>query len=385
MKLLAKTLLGLENVLAEEINAIGASNVTQLNRAVSFEGDTEIMYKANLNLRTAIRVLVELETFKISGVEDLYKKLFAMNWQDYIGRLQTISVDSIVFSKLFNHSGYVALKTKDAIVDKMREIHRIRPNVDIKHPDVRINVHIAENVCTVSLDSSGESLNRRGYRTDAFAAPLNEVLAAGMLSLSGWDKKTPLYDPMCGSGTLLIEAAMMAYNIAPGIYRPEFGFERWITFDKDIWEKVLDHAQENEIKYDGNIMIFGSDSDSKALQATKVNIANASFSKRIEIKKEKFENTTAPTENGFIITNPPYGERITTDDINALYKEIGDTLKHKYTNYTAWILSGNEYAFKHLELKHTKTYSLLNGKIECKFREFRVFKGSHKEYKTSEN
>ena len=379
MKLTAKTMFGLEPILAKELEDLGAKNIILRKRAVSFTGDLRLMYKANLNLRTALRILVEIDHFEIRGVEDLYNKIKRIDWTKYIERNQTISVDSLVFSRMFEHSGYVSLKTKDAVVDQIREKRKTRPDVDTKNPDVRINVHIADKWCSLSLDSSGDSLNKRGYRLDAGLAPLNEVLAAGILLQTGWNAKQPLYDPMCGSGTLVIEAALMAYNIAPGMYRNIFGFEKWNNFDADIWEDVLDEAEEKEIRKPEQIMVYGSDVSRRAVVNTKRNVENARLQKRVSITHLDFLNSTPPVEEGVIVTNPPYGERIEPKSITELYAKIGQTLKHKYPGYYAWIFSGSSLGFKNLELKHNKSINLMNGGIECRLRKYALFQGKFKD------
>lgn len=377
MKYIAKTLFGLESILAEELQQIGASNIRIGTRAVFFEGDLRVLYRANYELRTAIRILVELTEFKVFDEKMLYRKIREFNWSDYLTNNQTFAIDAVTSSKQFTHSKYVALKTKDAIADQFRERYGRRPNVDIKDPDLRIHVYINQNQCAVSLDSSGDSLHRRGYRTQALEAPISEVLAAGMLLLSGWDGKTALIDPMCGSGTIIIEAALIAYGIPPQRYREKFGFMGWSNFQPDLWEEVVEAAN-RQIK-ETDVPLFGYDKDFKAIKIAAENAFNAQLEGKIQFERKKFERLEKPAEEGVIIMNPPYDERLESDNIIGLYQMIGDQLKQTFTGYEAWIISSNKDAIKRIGLRPSKKLTLFNGKLECKYHKFEMYAGTKKQ------
>ncbi len=374
-ELIAKTFKGLENVLADEIMALGAHEVTKLNRAVSFKGDKALMYKANLWLRTALKILKPINKFKAKNEIDLYKGISQINWNNYFNVDDTLSIQTIVNSSYFNHSQYVALKAKDAIVDQFRNYYGKRPSIDTENPTVLINIHINEDDCDVSIDSSGESLHKRGYRINSTIAPLNEVLAAGLILLSGWDKKCNFLDPMCGSGTIPIEATLLAYNIPPGIFRKNFGFEKWKDFDSDLLEKIYnDDSKEN--KYQNQIT--GSDVSSGAIRIAIENAKNASISNKITFKVESFESIINTEQPGIIIFNPPYGERIKKNNIDAFYEMIGNQLKKRFVGHEVWILCGNKDAQEHIGLHPSKKFNLLNGNIESKFQQFEIYSGSKK-------
>lgn len=374
--MVAKTFKGLEDVLADELNQLGALNVTKVFRAVEFEGNKELMYRANFHLRTALRILKPIAEFDAKNEDELYQEIQKINWEEYFGVKNTFAVDSVVHSRLFSHSKYVALKVKDAIVDQFRDKHGKRPYVEVDDPDLRISIHISEHKCSVLLDSSGESLHKRGYRIKTNKAPLNEVLAAGMILLSGWDKQSDFIDPMCGSGTLLIEAAMIAYNIPPGIYRNKFGFETWLDFDADLFEEIYEEEQE-EKEFEGRIM--GSDVSEIAIRIAKENIDNASLSKKISVLVKAIENYKPKDDRkGVVVTNPPYGERIKKNEINSFYKVLGDRFKQVYQGYDIWLLSSNFDAIKNIGLHPSKKMTLFNGALECKFLEYSIYKGSKK-------
>ncbi len=382
-RMIAKTFFGLEQVLANELDKIGASNIEVINRAVSFEGDLSIMYKANYLCYTAIRILKPIATFEVKNEEDLYQKLLKIEWWNYMDVNQTLAIDAVVSKSDISHSKYAALKSKDAIVDCFREKYKRRPSVDVENPSLRINIHIFKENCSVSLDSSGSSLHKRGYRSQVDKAPLNEVLAAGLIKLSGWDGTTNLLDPMCGSGTLLIEAAMQAYGIPAGYYRENFGFKSWKDYDNKLWEKIcneaLDHQKEPECE------ILGIDHSFKAISISKENVKSARFHKDIFLRHTSFEELKTPFKSGTIITNPPYGERLEESDIIALYKMIGDQLKAKYAGYNAWVLSGNLEALKFVGLRPSKKITVFNGAIECRFAKFEIYAGSRKFSKSGKN
>jgi putative N6-adenine-specific DNA methylase len=374
--LVAKTLHGLEEVLAEELKALGAEEVTQGVRAVSFKGDLKMIYEANLHLRTAIKILQPVHTFRTINQVDFYTGIRNIDWSQYMTNDDTLSIDGVVSSPHFNHSGFIALKAKDAIVDQFRDKTGKRPSVSTSDPTIRINIHINDDRCTVSLDTSGEALNKRGYRVNTNQAPINEVLAAGMILLSGWDKKTPFVDPMCGSGTMLIEAAMIAKNIPPNIIRQHFGFETWNNFNQDLWEEVLDEAYNKYI--DDCPPIIGSDIDKKIINAAKVNINNIRLTKCIKLESLPVEQFVPPTGPGIVVTNPPYGERLKKSDIDNFYKTIGDRMKSVYKDYDVWLLSSNLEAIKFIGLRPTRRIHLLNGPLDCRFLKFSIYEGSKK-------
>ncbi len=376
-KLLAKTTFGFEDLLSEEVTSFGATNIEKLTRAVLFDGDLETMYKVNLWSRVSLRVLKPVKTFPAGSEQQLYDEVKKIDWSEYLTVDETLAVDGVVSNSVLNHSLYVALKTKDAIVDQFREKSGRRPSVDTSRPKVRINVHISKDVATVSLDSSGDSLHKRGYRVQTGEAPVNETLAAGMVMLSGWDRKSPLIDFMCGSGTILIEAGLMAKNIAPGIFRNEFGFERWNDFDSALWEKIRDDAKAGELdKID--FPITGIEKSSHTLKTAKENTVNARLADSIRLHAMPFEEYTPDVHNGTVIINPPYGGRITDDDLFSLYKSIGDQLKKKYKGFTAWVLTANKEAAKNIGLKPSRKVELYNGSLECRFLKFELYEGSKK-------
>lgn len=376
-KLTAITFKGLEDVLYDELKNLGAQNLIKGNRAVEFEGDKALMYRANFHLRTAIRILKPIAEFKVNNEHELYDAIQTIDWSNYFDLKNTFAVDSVVHSNNFSHSKYVALKVKDAIVDQFRSKFKKRPFVDTDNPDLRISVHISHDQCTVSLDSSGESLHKRGYRIKTNKAPLNEVLAAGMIMLSGWDKKSVFIDPMCGSGTLVIEAAMIAHNIPPGMYRESFGFETWNDFDADLLESIY---EEDIPEVNTDISILGADVSEVAIRIAKENVENANLKRKIDLLIKPIENYNPPTEeNGIVITNPPYGERIKKNEINSFYKLLGDRFKNKYSGFEIWLLSSNFEAIKYIGLKPTQKLTLFNGPLECKFLNYSIYKGSKKQ------
>ena len=376
MKIVAKTPFGLEDILIREIESIGGQNIEKLNRAVSFEGDKRLLYKANLHLRTALRVLLPIKTFQVKNEHDLYKEIKKMSWNKYLELDKTFSIDATVNSSYFNHSKYVALKAKDAIADRFRDDYNKRPNVDINDPDLKINLHINESSCTVSLDSSGDSLHKRGYKSTEHPAPLNEVLAAGLIMLSGWDKKTTFVDPMCGSGTIVTEAALYAHNIAPGTFRKKFGFMTWKDYDSDLWDDLIGEAITEETDFEGKI--YGFDLSRKYAELTEAIVEDISMEDTVEIKQCNFFDLSKPEEDGVIIMNPPYDERMKKEAIDEFYKKIGDQLKQQFNGYNAWIFSGNKDALKSVGLRTAKKLTLKNGPIDCKFHLYELYKGTTK-------
>lgn len=375
-KMVAKTLYGLEEILAKEIRQLGASEVVIGTRNVSFMGDTGFMYKANLCCRTAIKILKPITVFNVFTEDDLYKRVYNIPWEDYMNTKGSLAVDATVFSKQFTHSKYISLKTKDAIVDRFRDKEGTRPNVDLDHPTLRINIHIDRNICTVSLDSSGQSLHKRGYKLANTMAPINEVLAAGMIMLSEWNGQCDFLDPMCGGGTILIEAAMIACNIPPNLNRREFGFENWIDFDFDLYKLIEDSALK-KIR-DFNFKIFGYDIDAFVLSKAKENIKSANLQEFISVRKQNFFESKKETEKPmYLVFNPPYDERLQVDT-EVLYSSIGTTLKHNYPGTQAWMITSNMEALKHVGLRPSRRIKLYNGKLESKFVKYEMYEGSRK-------
>ena len=376
-KITAKTLAGLEDILVEELKEIGATEIEKGTRVVFFQGDDKILYKANLLCRTALKILKPIRNFRVTDEEDLYNKVKKINWLKYLSLNETFRIDATVSSDSFKHSQFVALKTKDAIADFFREkTDNKRPSVDTFRPNLRVDVYIFKDDCTISIDSSGETLFKRGYRTKANIAPMNEVLAAGLIKLTGWKGDTDFYDPMCGSGTLLIEAAMLAHNIPAGYFRNEFGFELWRDFDKELWAEIFVEAERNIKRPE--IKIQGSDIDWEAIKITKNNIANAQLTDYIEVKKFSFEKSEPSEEKAVVVMNPPYGERMQVQDIKVFYKSIGDKLKQDFQNKDVWILTCNMEALKSIGLKTSRRINLRNGNLECKFVKYEMYRGSKK-------
>lgn len=384
--MLAKTFKGLEEVLAGELIELGANNVQIERRAVSFTGDLRMLYTANFCLRTASRILVPIATFKAKNTDNIYEQAKQIDWAQYMNTRTSFAIDATVYSDLFRHSQFVTYRVKDAVVDWWMEHGGVRPNVQLTNPDIYLNVHIGGDTVTISLDSSGESLHKRGYRVANTQAPINEALAAGMLLLAGWKGQSDFYDPMCGSGTLLIEAALIARNIAPGIYRKGFAFEKWANFDADLFEEVYsDDSREREFTH----KIYGSDAGFYAVQTAQKNIQSANLQRDIEVKQIrvqelKTENGKGKTEGALVMMNPPYGERLSKDkNVLQLYQDIGTTLKHQFCGATAWIISSNDEALKCVGLRPAKRIRLINGDLDCLFNQYVLFSGDRKSWKKS--
>lgn len=383
-EMLAKTFKGLEQVLATELVQLGANNVQVERRAVSFTGDKRMLYTANMCLRTASRVLVPILSFKAQKADDIYEQVKALDWSQYMTVKTTFQIDATVYSDYFRHSQFVTYRVKDAIVDYWMERENQRPSVKLEGADLYLNVHIAGDRVTLSLDSSGESLHKRGYRVANTQAPINEALAAGMLLLAGWNGQSDFYDPMCGSGTLLIEAALIARNIAPGVYRQGFAFEKWADFDADLWDEVYnDDSREREFKH----KIYGSDAGFYAVQAATKNIQSASLQRDIDVKQIRIEElrlADTNTEGALVMINPPYGERLSQDkNVLRLYQDMGTALKHQFSGATAWVISSNEEALKCIGLRPAKKIHLVNGDLDCLFNKYELFKGDRKTWKKS--
>jgi putative N6-adenine-specific DNA methylase len=377
-EMVGKTLSGLEETLAEELIALGANDVQIGRRMVSFKGDKGLLYKTNLYCRTALRILKPVYHFKAGDADTVYRKAKEVPWEDYISLDKTFAIDSVIHSEDFNHSKFVAYKTKDAIVDYFMEKYKQRPSVRVNNPDLYIHIHISHNDCTLSIDSSGESLHKRGYRIEQTEAPLNEVLAAGMVLKTGWRGESHFIDPMCGSGTLLIEAAMIALNIPPGIYRKEFAFEKWIDFDRELFDHIYDDDS-NERKF--TFKCYGSDISPVAVEAAEKNIRNAGLMKYIDLKVLPFQQYNEAPQPGIMVTNPPYGERISSHDLTGLYSMIGERMKHVFMGYKVWILSYKEECFEKIALRPCEKMKMMNGSLACEYRCYEMFEGKNKEYK----
>jgi len=368
---IAKTITGLEEILFNELKDLGATNLALLRRAVGFDGSKELMYRANYACRTALRILKPLISFEIVEQQALYDNVAGVAWEDFLEPDDSIAVDSIISDSVFTNSQYVSLKTKDAIVDRLRTKWGTRPSVNLDNPDLRINVHIFKQTCSVSLDSSGRSLHKRGYRISAGLAPLNEVLASGLVFLSGWDRQSPFIDPMCGSGTLLIEAAMISDKIPPAFFKPEFGFMKWKDYDPELWFKIKE--EEDAKMVNAGCTIRGCDISQKAVDSVMQNIRFAKLINRIKVEVSPFEAYFPPDEKGILVTNPPYDERLHIEDMIAFYKKIGDVLKKKYKGYEAWVISSDLKALKFIGLHPSKKITVFNGPLECRFVRFTLY------------
>ena len=379
-EMVAKTLQGLEEVLAEELRGIGAENVRPGRRMVAFEGDLSIMYKANLCCRTALRILKPFHAFEAHNPDELYDKVKEYDWSEVLTLDKTFSIDVTAYSEEFTHSRYVTYRVKDAIADYFQDRfgRDKRPKVRLQDADAMINVHISGSEVTLSLDSSGESLHKRGYRVEQTEAPINEVLAAGIILKSGWRGDSPLVDPMCGSGTFLIEAALIAANINPGIYRNGFAFEHWKDFDAELFESIYnDDSAERDVEY----KIYGSDISPRAISIAQRNIRSAGVGRYIELEARPIAKwDEAPQPAGVLVTNPPYGERISAPDMEGLYETIGERLKHVFTGYHAWIIGYRDEYFKCIGLTPSQRIPMLNGSLECELREYVIFDGDKKSF-----
>lgn len=378
-EMVAKTLFGFEPLLAKELRDLGAMNIEEGTRNVKFTGDKGFMYKANLSLRTAIKILVPFKSFSVNTEEDLYREVKAISWEDYMEVTDTLAIDATLHSEKFTHSKYIAQKTKDAIVDRFREKFGERPDVDLDFPTLRINVHIENDNCNLSFDSSGQSLHKRGYKTATNIAPINEVLAAGLLLLSGWDGQCDFLDPMCGSGTILIEAAMIAANIPPNLNRKEFAFEKWKDWDVDLFEKI----EESVLKKvrDFHFTITGYDTAPSAVHKAIDNVENANLSDFIKVEQQDFfQSEKLQDRHLHMVFNPPYGERLDVD-MPIFYKNIGDTLKQNYPGTEAWFITSNLEAIKHVGLRPSRKIKVFNGALESKFLKYEIYEGTKKIHK----
>ena len=376
-KMIAKTFYGFEEILSEELLKLGAQKIIKGNRNVSFYGDKGFMYKSNISLRTALKIIKPIKEFKFKDIDEYYKKIYEIKWEDYLDSNSSFLINSVVFnSKIFNNSKFTSLKAKDAIVDRFRNKFKNRPSINSFNPELKIEIHVNRNFCTISLDSSGESLHKRGYKKYNSAAPLNEVLAAGIILMSAWDKKSDLLDPMCGTGTFLIEAAMIARNIAPNLNRLAFAFEKWKDWDNELFETIEESVKSKEIEFEHKL--YGFDISGAMIKKAEKNIEISDLGVGIEIVKKDFL-TSIKTDNDklHVLINPPYDKRISAD-VNQLYKKIGDTLKNNYLYSDVWIITANLEAIKSIGLKSSKKIKLFNANLESRLLNYKIYPGSKK-------
>lgn len=377
-ELIAKTFQGLEEVLAQELIELGADNVQIGRRMVSFSGDKEMMYRANFCLRTAVRILKPIKHFKATDADAVYNEVRSIDWSQFLDVNTTFAVDTVVFSDEFRHSKFVAYKVKDAIVDYFRDTTGDRPNISISNPDIRLNMHIAGDVATLSLDSSGDSLHLRGYRVASVEAPINEVLAAGLIKLSGWDMKSNFVDPFCGSGTILIEAALMARNIYPGVFRKQYGFEKWPDFDADLFERIYnDDSQERDFDF----KLMGFDLNHHAVEAARANAKNAGVADIVEVEQRDIRDFQQPEGKAIMITNPPYGERLKPEDLYEVYSILGTQLKRNFLGGEAHVISYKEDLFREIGMRPSLKTPLYNGSLDCELRKYVIFDGKMKDFR----
>ena len=375
-QMIAKTMYGLEDILAKEIEVLGGKNVEKLIRAVAFTGDMNVLYRMNYSLRTALCILKPILSFSAKNETELYNKVYGFAWEKYINPDGKLYIDSSTSGTVFTHSLYVAQKTKDAICDRLRKMFFHRPSVDRENPDLKIDVHISDTQVSISLNSSGDSLFKRGYRKNVGEAPLNEVTAAGLIQLSGWNRDCNFYDPMCGSGTLAIEAAMFAMNIPAQYYRKRFGFQKWSDYNSFEWKKVKEEEDRKICDFD--YQIWASDISQQAVDKAEENINLAHLNHDIHLFRSAMEDGNRPEGKTLVIMNPPYGERLEVDDIIALYERIGDTFKQHYKECTAFVISSDIFALKRIGLKPSAKIEVYNGNLECRLYKFEMYEGSKK-------
>lgn len=373
-KMVAKTFFGFEELLEKELIQLGAQNIQKGTRMVSFYGDKGFMYKANLGLRTALKILKPIYSFKVFNEKGLYNGIQSVDWSVYLNNNKSFVIETTLYSEAFTHSQFVALKVKDAIVDQFREQTGSRPNIDKEHPDLRIHIHIDRDLCTVSLDTSGASLHHRGYRTATNIAPINEVLAAGILLLSGWDGNAHFLDPMCGSGTILAEATMIACNIPANINRKEFAFEKWQDWDSELFDTILESLLKKTKEF--HYTITGYDKAPSAVRKAQDNLINANLDEYVKIAQQDFFNSEKEVQGPLhMVFNPPYGERLDIQ-MERFYREIGDTLKKNYSNTNAWFITSNLEALKFVGLRPSRKIKLFNGKLEARLVKYEMYEGS---------
>jgi putative N6-adenine-specific DNA methylase len=374
--MVAKTFLGLEGVLADELRAMGAEEVVEGNRVVAFKGDKELLYKANFACRTAVRILKPFLTLRSNSADFLYEQLKSFDWEQLMTVDTTFAIDATVYSEDFTNSRFVTYRVKDAIADFFNAKYNKRPSIRLTNPDIRLDVHISGRDVTLSLDSSGDPLFKRGWRVAQTDAPINEVLAAGIILLSGWKGDTDLVDPMCGSGTFLIEAALIGANIAPGVYRDNYAFQQWPDYDAELFEKIYnDDSGEREFTH----KIYGSDIEGKAIAIARANVKNAGLNKYIELERRDFNEIEEVPEHGTLITNPPYGERLSIEDIEQFYGDLGFALKHTFRGYNAWLICYNKDQYQKIGLKPSVKYALNNGGLDCELLQYVIFEGKYDE------
>jgi putative N6-adenine-specific DNA methylase len=379
MKLVAKTLYGLEKVLAEEVISLGGAEVQAVNRAVTFNGDKELLYRVNYCARTALSILMPIDEFRIRSKDDLYKGGLKFEWDRFMDADDTFSIVPVINSPHFGHTGYAGLILKDSIADYFRNKSGRRPSVDTTDPRILINLHISNDLVTVSIDSSVIPLFKRGYRQEQAVAPLNEVLAAGILLLSGWKVSSTLTDPMCGSGTIPIEAGLMARKVPPGKFRTFFGFQRWKDFDEALFEKI---KFDSDSKIGSSpVKIFGSDISEQAVAQSRANVSRAGLSDVISIEVADFKDLKSVEDKGFVFLNPPYGQRLRPDELDGLYSMIGTTLKHNFPGTTAWLITSNKESLKNVGLKPKEKHTLFNGALECILLKYEMYQGTKKHEK----
>ncbi len=377
-EMVAKTFQGLEETLAQELLQLGAQNVEIGHRMVSFEGDLEMMYKANLCCRTALRILKPIAKFTAEDPDELYDRVRDIDWNRFIGPDKTFSIDATVNGSRFTHSKYAAYRVKDGIADYFVDKYGKRPSVRLEMADRMLNVHIFENRVTISLDSSGEPLSKRGYKVENTEAPINEVLAAGIILMTGWRGDVDFMDPMCGSGTFLTEAALIAANINPGIYRKGFAFERWDDFDADLFESLYnDDSQERDV----TCRITGSDKDPQAVAIANANIKNARLDNIISVECLPMSEVQPMTDKGVLVTNPPYGRRLRPGDMDSLWSRIGSDLKANFSGWHAWIIGMTDEQFAEIGFKPSVKIPLHNGALECSLREYVIFSGKYDDFR----
>lgn len=381
LEMLAKTFRGLEDILAEEIEHIGGEEIEKGNRYVKFVGDLKLLYKANVYLRTALRILVPIEKTEINSQDDYYNFFRNINWENYLGLHHTFAIDSVIASDIFKNSLFASQRGKDAIVDYFRQKYHKRPSVHKSNPDILINVHLADKELTISLDSSGDSLHKRGYRREGVPAPINEVLAAAIVKLAVKDFKQPIIDPMCGSGTLAIEAAMMGRGMPPGMIRRSYCFQNWANYQPRLMREVYDEIEITDTR----IKIFANDISEEAIEHARSNAMRANVNSFIRFSNKDFDEYKAKVKEGVVLINPPYGERLEIEDVEAFYASIGNRLKNHYVGYNAWIISSNVKGMKKIGLKPDRKIKLFNGSLECTLNQYVLFEGGLKGYKEKQD
>jgi putative N6-adenine-specific DNA methylase len=376
------TFFGLEEILARELQQLGGKQVVPFKRGVSVTGDLGFLYKANLCLHSALKVVIPITKFPANNEQELYDNIKRIAWENFISNTDSILVESVANSEIFTHSLFIAQKVKDGIVDRFRERTGKRPDVDLLHPSLKLYVHIYKNEVTVNLDSSGDPLYKRGYRSDINEAPMKEVLAAGLVKLSGWEKHLLLVDGMCGAGTIAIEAALWANHIPPGYYRNEFGFMRWRNFDEQLYETIFESSI-SKITND-KVEIVANDIDAPTVKKAVTNTRNAKVDDVVKCTNASFFDITPAREGGVVILNPPYGERLPVEEIEKLYKEIGNKLKKDFKNFNAWIITSSPEAVKSIGLRPSRKIQVYNGQLECRYLKFELYGGSRKASKNPE-